>query len=68
MYNSILLSSTLFGSVYLFSKSLDAINSSFLENKKLPNKLIILNGLTCIISGYIFLHGVGCTLKATHFT
>ncbi len=58
MYNSIILSSCLFGSMYIFSKSLESINTSFLENKKIPNKLIIINSLTCIISGSVFLYGV----------
>lgn len=63
MYNSIIISSCLFGSVYIFSTSLNAINSSFLENKKMPNNLIILNGLTFIISGYVFLHSFKLSLK-----
>lgn len=63
MYNSIIVSSCLFGSVYIFSTSLNAINSSFLENKKIPNNLFILNGLTFIISGYVFLHSFTLSLK-----
>ena len=58
MYNSIILSSCLFGSVYIFSTSLQSINRSFLENKKIPNILIIINGLTLIISGSVFLYGI----------
>ena len=45
MYNSIILSSCLFCSVYIFSTSLQSINRSFLENKKTPNNLIIINGV-----------------------
>ena len=41
MYKSIILSSCLFGSFYLCSTSLLLINRSFLENKKLPNELIL---------------------------
>lgn len=63
MSNSIILSSCLFGSVYLFSTSLTAINMSFSENKKIPNKLMIVNGLTCIISGSVFLYSISSTLK-----
>lgn len=64
MFNSIILSSCLFGSVYIFSKSLDTINKSFLENKKISNKLIIINGLTCIISGSVFFYtSISYTLK-----
>ena len=58
MYNSIILSSCLFGSVYIFSTSLQSINRSFLKNKKIPNNLIIINGLTLIISGSVFLYGI----------
>ena len=56
MYNSIILSSYLFGSVYLFSKSLELINTSFLENKKMSNTLILINGLTFVVSGSILLY------------
>jgi hypothetical protein len=65
MYKSIILSSCLFGSVYIFSKSLDAINSAMLEHKQIPNKLnklVIINGLVCIISGTVFVYGIRSTL------
>jgi hypothetical protein len=58
MYKFIILSSCLFGSVYIFSKSLTSINRALIENNEIPNKLIILNGLTCIISGSLFVYGV----------
>ena len=41
MRNSIILSSCLFGSIYLFSQSLEFINRSQLEKKQLPYKLIL---------------------------
>ena len=56
MYNSIILSSYLFGSVFLFSKSIELINRSLLENKKIPPKLILINGLTFIMSGSIIIY------------
>lgn len=56
MYNSIILSSCLFGSVYLFSKSLELTNKAILENKKISNRLIIINGLVFVMSGSIFLY------------
>jgi hypothetical protein len=56
MYNSIILSSYLFGSVFLFSKSLELINRSLLENKKIPHKLILINGLTFILSGSVIIY------------
>jgi uncharacterized membrane protein YqjE len=56
MYNSIIISSYFFGSVYLFSKSLELINNSLLEDKKNPYKLIILNGLTFVFSGCMIIY------------
>lgn len=55
MSNSIILFSSLFGSVYLMSISLGLINRSLLENKKIPRELVIINGLTFVVSGYIFI-------------
>ena len=55
MSNSIILFSSLFGSVYLMSISLGLINRSFLEDKKIPRELIIINGFTFAVSGYIFI-------------
>ena len=57
MSNSIIVFSGLFGSVYLMSISLGLINRSLLENKKIPRELIIINGLTFVMSGYIFISG-----------
>ncbi len=56
MYNSIILSSCLFGSVYLFALSLGVINKSLLENKKIPYQLVVINGLVFVISGSIFVY------------
>jgi len=65
MTNSIILFSSLFGSVYLMSISLGLINRSFLENKKIPRELIIINGLTFMVSSSIF---IGATLlNLSHF-
>ena len=55
---SIILFSSLFGSVYLMSTSLILINNSLLSNKQISRKLIMLNGLTFVVSGYIFIGGV----------
>jgi hypothetical protein len=57
MSNSIILFSSLFGSVYLMSISLGLINRSLLENKKIPRELIIINGLTFVVSSSIFIGG-----------
>ena len=66
MYNSIILSSCLFGSFYLCSTSLLLINRSLLENKKLPNELIIINGLTFLVSGSIVVYNFSL-LNSSHF-
>jgi hypothetical protein len=55
MFNYIVLFSSLFGSVYLMSISLGFINNSLLKDKKIPRELIIINGLTFVVSGYIFI-------------
>jgi hypothetical protein len=57
MSNSIILSSCLFGSVYLMSKSLELINRQVLYDKKIPRELIIFNGLTFVVSSSIFIGG-----------
>lgn len=56
MHNSIILSSCLFGSVYLFSKSLELINRPFSENKKIPHELMLINSLTFCISCFVCLY------------
>jgi ABC-type Na+ efflux pump permease subunit len=56
MSNSIILSSCFFGSIFLCSTSLKIINQSFLQDKKIPNKLIIINSLTFVMSGSIFVY------------
>jgi hypothetical protein len=66
MSNSIILCSSLFGSVYLMSISLGLINTSFLENKKIPRELIIINGLTFMVSTTIFIRGF-TLLDLSHF-
>jgi len=56
MREHIIVSSCLFGSVYLFSKSLDLLNRTLLENNKMPNNLIMLNGLTFLMSGSVVVY------------
>jgi hypothetical protein len=65
MSNSIILFSSLFGSVYLMSISLGFINRRLLENKKIPRELIIINGLTFVVSTSIFI--VGTLSNLTYF-
>jgi hypothetical protein len=59
MYSFIILSSTLFGSVYIHSKSLELINISLSKNKKIPNELIAINVLTFVTSSFIILYSFG---------
>jgi hypothetical protein len=66
MYKSIILSSFLFGSFYLFSISQGLLNKALLENKKIPYKLIIINGLTYLFSGSIVLYNFSL-LNSFHF-
>ncbi len=46
-------------SVYLFSKSLDSLNQTLLENKKIPTHFFVINGVTCAVSGSVFLYTIG---------
>jgi hypothetical protein len=64
MFKPIILSGTLFGSIFLFSKSLETINISQIENRKIPNQLILLNNLTFVLSGSIFIYFT-CTYVKT---
>jgi len=66
MYNSIILSSCLFGSFYLTSISLGLINKTFLQSKKIRNKLIIINGFIFFVSGTIVLYNFSL-LNSLHF-
>lgn len=54
--NSIILSAGLFGSIYLCSTTLELINTTYIENKKMPNDLIILNGFTFIMTGSLVIY------------
>ena len=57
--NSIVLSACLFGSVYIFAKSLALMNNAYLiQDKVISNNLIMINGVTCVIAGSIFLYSV----------
>ena len=66
MLESIVLSSYFFGSVYLFSKSMEFMNRVYLEDKKIPDKLIVLNGLTFVMTGTIILYSYNL-LHLRHF-
>ena len=57
IYDSIIISSCLFGSVYIFSSSLQLINESFSRKKNLF-MLNTLNTLVTVVSGSIFIYGV----------
>ena len=70
MTHCIILSSCLFGSVYLMAKSLDNINRLFsgdrriINNTKIPRKLLFLNGLTFVVYSAIFIGGCFTLLRA----
>ena len=51
--NNIILSAGLFGSCYLFGKSLQLINETLLHNKNIPRELHVLNILTFMLSGSV---------------
>ena len=57
IYDSIIISSCLFGSVYIFSNSLRLINESSIKNKNVY-MIDAMNYLVSIISGSIFLYGI----------
>jgi hypothetical protein len=64
--NHIILSSCLFGSFYIFSISLTLTNRALLEDKKIPNELFIINGLTMLVYGSIIVYN--CSLfNSCHF-
>lgn len=63
MYNSIILSSCLFGSYYLFSISLQLINKTLLEDKKIPVKLMLLNGFTFGMFGFMVVYSIKYSQK-----
>ena len=56
MYNHIILSSSLFGSIFLFSTSLILTNRVLLEDKKYKMECCIINGLTMLVSGSIIVY------------
>ena len=62
MYYSIILSSCLFGSVYLNVKSIEQINMLFLQKKTIPNRLIILNSL-CFTFSSLNLYMISYIIK-----
>lgn len=51
----IVLSAGLFGSVYLCSTTLTLINMTYIEKKR-PSELIVLNGLTFIMTGSLVIY------------
>jgi hypothetical protein len=54
--NSIILSAGLFGSAYLCSTTLTLINMTYIENIKIPNGLVVLNGFTFIMTGSLVIY------------
>ena len=56
MYNLIILSSGLLGSAYIHSKTLELINKSISERKKVPNILFAINVITIMMTNTILLY------------
>jgi hypothetical protein len=66
MCNTIILASSLFGSVYIFCKSLELTNK-LLENNKIHYKLMIINSLSLLLSGSIFVYYSVNLIKLPHY-
>ena len=62
MSNHIILSSCLYGSVFLFAVSLALTNKALLEDKKIPKELYILNCSTMLATGSIVIYNFGLHL------
>ena len=60
--NAILLSSTLLGSIYMYSSSITNINKMFLKSQ-INYSCIIMNGFIIISSGFIIGRCYSCGLK-----
>lgn len=57
MYNNIILSSYLLGSIYIFSTTLTLINQNFdVKNRKIPNELKLMNTSILILTGSTFIY------------
>ena len=65
--NHIILSSSLLGSIFLFSTSLILTNRALLEDKKVSNGVFIINGLTMLASGSIIVAYNYSLLSSFHF-
>ncbi len=66
----IILSSSIFGSVYLFSTSLKEFNKHYFNFKEssvvnFPNYFQIINGTTFVLSSFLLSY---CCVKAINFT
>jgi hypothetical protein len=56
MYNLIILSSGLFGSFYIYSKTLELIHKTISERKKVSNILFAINVITIMMTNTILLY------------
>jgi predicted alpha/beta superfamily hydrolase len=65
--NHIILSSSLFGSIFLFSTSLILTNRALLEDKKVSNGVFIINGLTMLASGSMIVAYNYSVLNSVYF-
>jgi hypothetical protein len=58
MYNLIILSSSLLGSAYIHSKTLELIHKSISERKKVSNILFAINMITIMMTNTIMLYSL----------
>ncbi len=61
--NLILLTTTLFGTVYIFTNTLKNLNDLLLENKKISFPIYLINIGTICFSGSLFVFSVMKTIK-----
>ena len=61
--NLILLTTTLFGTVYIFTNTLKNMNDMLLENKKISLPIYLINIDTIFFSGSLFVFSVIKTIK-----
>ncbi len=55
MFNSIIISTSIIGSVLLLTTSLKSVNEIFLNNKNPPKIFYIINGFTICFSSTVFI-------------
>ena len=70
MYNSIIITSCLVGSIYMFTDSLKLINKTLLllknkENTEVSRNLLIIDSVVCVSSGAIIIYSINYLINFT---